>query len=251
MRRATGGCIALVAGLALGLAPGAAGQYGYELPQQQQPEQGGAEPAAEVGANGNVFTGGLSFTPAEVTVPLGGIVRWTNTDFLVPHTSTEDHALWDLGGDYGIPANIAPGNMGYGPGETVERPFEAGTHRYFCRVHPDTMKAVVAVAPELAVDRQQVRSRRRTRSGRRRLVTVVSVVARWSVAEPAEGLAFDVQRRRAGSEEWIPFRDGTRETTASFRSGRSPVTWEVRARLRRADDAEAATDWSPVAQIAP
>lgn len=248
MRRATGGCIALVAGLALGLAPGAAGQYGYELPQQQQPEQGGAEPAAEVGANGNVFTGGLSFTPPEVTVPLGGIVRWENTDFLVPHTSTEDHALWDLGGDYGgTPANPP----GYGPGETVERPFEAGTHRYYCRVHPEDMRAVVAVAPELAVERKRVRSRRRTRRGRRRTVIVASVVARWSVAEPAEALAFDVQRRRAGSEDWIPFRDGTRETTGSFRSGRSPVTWEVRARLRRADDAEAATDWSPVAQIAP
>ena len=229
MRSTTAG---VVAGLvALALAPAAPAQA----------------PVTEVGANGNAFTGGLSFTPAELTIPVGGIVRWKNTDFLVPHTATEDHGLWDLGGDYGgTPANPP----GFAPNTTVERPFEAGTHRYHCAVHPEDMRGTVAVAPELALERARVRSRRRTRSGRRRLVTVVSVAARWASAEPAEGLVFDVQRRRAGSEEWIPFRDGTRDGAGSFRSGRSPVTWEVRARMRRADDADAATDWSPIAQIA-
>ena len=201
-------------------------------------------PVAEVGANGNVFTGGLSFTPAELTVPVGGVVRWKNTDFLVPHTSTEESGLWDLGGDYGL-----PGQTGYGPGETVERTFEAGTHLYYCRIHPEDMRAVVAVAPELVVQRRRVRSRRRTRSGRRRVVTQLTVAARWAAAEPAEGLAFDVQRRRAGTEDWIPVRDGTLETAAAFRGGNAPAAWEVRARLRRADDPQAATEWSPVAQI--
>ena len=228
MRRTLAGAVALAA---LAFAPGAAAQ----------------EPATEVGANGNFFTGGLSFTPADVAVPVGGIVRWKNTDFLVPHTATEDHGLWNLTGDYGgTPANPP----GFGPGESVERPFEAGTHRYYCAVHPEDMRGTVSVAPALALERRRTRSRRRTRGGRRRVITVVSVSVRWAAAEPADGLAFDVQRRRAGSESWIPFRDGTREPGGSFRSGRSPVTWEVRARLRRADDAEAATDWSPVVQIA-
>lgn len=226
MRRTGAGAIAALASLAL--AQAAAAQA----------------PATEVGANGNVFTGGLSFTPAEVTVPVGGIVRWKNTDAFVPHTSTEDHGLWDLGGDYGT-----PGQTGYAPGETAERAFEAGTHSYYCRIHPEDMRGTVAVAPELAVQRRRVRSRARTRQGRRRVVTRLTVTARWAAAEPAEGLAFDVQRRRAGTENWIPLRDGTRETSATFRGGRAPATWEVRARLRRADDPGAATDWSPAAQV--
>jgi plastocyanin len=87
----------------------------------------------EVGANGNVFTGGLSFTPARLTLSVGDTVRWRNTDNVVPHTATEDHGLWDLTGTYGAtPANPA----GFGPGETRERVFEAGTQAYYCRVHP-------------------------------------------------------------------------------------------------------------------
>src|SRR3954467_11587747 len=82
----------------------------------------------EVGANGNVFTGGLSFTPAKLTLAVGGAGRWRKTDNVVPHTATEDHGLWDLTGDYGsTPANPP----GFGPGETRERVFEAGTHNYF------------------------------------------------------------------------------------------------------------------------
>ena len=66
---------------------------------------------------------------------------------IVPHTATEDHGLWDLAGTYGqTPANPA----GFAPGTTVERPFEAGTHHYYCRVHPQQMKGVVAVPVKLA-----------------------------------------------------------------------------------------------------
>src|SRR3954454_1137805 len=102
----------------------------------------------EGGANGNVFTGGLSFPPASVRVAVGDTVRWRNTDNVVPHTATENHGLWDLGGNYGqTPANPS----GFGPGETVQRRFEAGTHSYYCRVHPTQMRGRVDVAPTLAV----------------------------------------------------------------------------------------------------
>jgi plastocyanin len=205
----------------------------------------------EVGANGNVFTGGLSFTPANLTLSVGDAVRWRNTDNIVPHTATEDHGLWDLAGDYGAtPANPS----GFGPGETRERVFEAGTHDYYCRVHPTQMRGTIAVAPTLAVQhvRVKIRSKRKpvtTRKRRRRVRTkVISyVVAVWASASPAEGLVFDVQRARAGGG-WIPLGTATRNTNARFRVARGS-TWLVRARLRSAADASKATGWSPPAGI--
>ena len=230
MRRAIAG---IIAGAALA-APAAAGAA-----------------TTEVGANGNVFTGGLSFTPAKLTLAVGDAVRWRNTDNIVPHTATEDHGLWDLGGDYGAtPANPS----GFGPGETRERVFEAGTQAYYCRVHPTQMRGTIAVAPRLAVQHVRVKIRRKrrpvtTRKRRRRARTkVISyLVAVWASASPAQGLAFDVQRARAGGG-WIPLGTGTRNTNARFRIARGS-TWLVRARLRSAADASKATGWSPPAGI--
>src|SRR5687768_3209677 len=132
-----------------------------------------APPTTEVSAQGNALydTANLRFSPARVTVPVGGTVRWTNTDPVVPHTATEKHHLWDLGGAYGAtPANPS----GFGPGASVLRVFEAGTHEYFCRVHP-TMLGVVAVPVQLASARRRVTRLRRVRvrvPGRRRPIFV-------------------------------------------------------------------------------
>jgi plastocyanin len=194
-------------------------------------------PAVRVGANGNPFTGGLAFDPATVTVRIGQSVEWVNNDFLVPHTATEDHGLWNLGGTYpGLPG-IPPG---FGPGETAKRPFEAGTHHYYCEVHPQQMKGVVAVPVELDMIGRPVAKRRRR--------PIREVVATWAALPPAKGEVFDVQVRRGGGD-WKPLRDGTRETGAMFRAGARGTTWTVRARLRNAGDAARATAWSPDASI--
>lgn len=242
MRRSIAGVIA-VAALA---APAAAGAT-----------------TAEVGANGNVFTGGLSFTPAKVSLTVGDSVRWRNTDNVVPHTATEAHALWDLAGSYGAtPANPS----GFGPGETRQRVFEAGTQAYFCRVHPAQMQGTIEVAPALALQRVRVRIRRKKkpvrktdalvarkkkRKGKRRrpkTKLISYAVAVWASASPADGLAFDVQRARPGGG-WIPLRTGTRETNARFRIARGS-RWLVRSRLRSASDPAKATGWSPAVPIA-
>ena len=182
---------------------------------------------AHVNANGNAFqAGSLNFDPAKVAVKVGEKVHWTNTDAAVPHTSTEDHGLWRLSGDYGSPGPA----QGYGPGETVERVFEAGTHHYYCEVHAEDMKAVVEVPVTL-----------KRRRGRR-------VAATWAAAAPEKGLAFDVERRR-GKRAWKTARDGTVATTMSFKAGKRGTRWQVRARLRSADDAAKRTDWSPAASI--
>ena len=179
-------------------------------------------------AAGNPFTGGLAFDPPRVTVGVGQVVRWTNTDDTVPHTATENHGLWDLAGDYGI-----PGNTGFGPGESRDRAFEAGTQAYYCKVHPQDMRGTVSVPVRLAV--------KKLAKGRR-------IVMTWAAGAPAAGLAFDVQLKR-GNGAWKAFRTATRDPSGRRQRHGKKVLWSVRARLRRASDATAATGWSPVATI--
>jgi plastocyanin len=204
--------------------------------------------ATEVGANGNAFTGGLSFTPPAVTVAVGETVQWRNTDDFVPHTSTEVNDLWDLGGNYGqTPANPP----GYAPGAVVGRAFEAGTHNYYCRVHPTDMTGTVAVPVTLSIKSKRVkRSRKARKRTGKRFKRVRSVVATWAPARPAEGLVFDVERQR-GSGPWTPLLQGTRETSAVFAAGKRGTRWSVRARFKHGPGhgVEGATDWSPVASV--
>jgi plastocyanin len=198
-------------------------------------------PPVNVNAAGNPFTGGLAFEPATVNVTIGRIVQWTNTDFLVPHTATEDHGLWDLSGTYGVPV-VSP--SGFGPGEVVSRHFEAGTAHYYCKVHPSQMKGVVAVPVDLRLfGLRQQRSRTHERP---RVLRYVA--ATWSLDAPANGEGFDVQLHR-GDAAWQTVKSGTRETGMVFRAGEGGTRWEVRARLRKTANAAAATDWSPVASI--
>jgi plastocyanin len=217
-----------------------------------------AAPAAaattEVGANGNIL-GGLSFTPAKVSVAVGDVVSWRNTDFIAPHTATEDHRLWDLGGSYGAtPLNPA----GFGPATTVSRPFEAGSQSYYCVVHPVQMKGRVDVPVMLGTatvpTRVRVKVRVKRRRGQRRpryrykrvSRNVKFVTARWAPAALAGGLVMDVERRSGAPDPWRPLATGTTAPTGRFKAGKRGTIWEVRARLRKGN---AATDWSPVAQI--
>jgi plastocyanin len=209
---------------------------------------------AEVDANGNPLTGGLRFSPEAVVVRVGGFVRWTNTDFLVPHTATEEHDLWDVGGTYGQ-SPLNPG--GFGPGAKVQRTFEASTASYYCRVHPTTMRGTVRVPVRLSLASRRTVTVRRVRSRKtRRVRTVRRVQTRyfidviWATTAPAAGRVFDVQIRRGGGP-WQALRDGTtqRGTRVSAGSRRGTRT-TVRARLRLADSRSAATGWSPETTIA-
>jgi plastocyanin len=192
----------------------------------------------DVAAAGNIFTGGLEFAPKAVSLHVGDIVRWTNTDFAVPHTATEDHGLWDLGGSYGgTPLTDA----GFGPGAKVQRAFEAGTAHYFCRVHPTQMKAVVAVPVDLALRDRALKKGKRTR-------TVQDVVMTWASQPPADGQVFDVEMRR-GTGAWTPVSSGTTQTSATIRAGVRGTVTAVRARLRSATTPSKGEDWSPDASV--
>jgi len=86
---------------------------------------------------------GLMFSPASVTIPVGGTVRWRNTGSVL-HTVTSGT---------GSAASANPGalfdDMSLGPGATFEFTFTtAGTQPYFCRIHEFmNMKGTVVVTP--------------------------------------------------------------------------------------------------------
>src|SRR3954453_6790019 len=235
-----------LAGVALGAtavlaAPAAADSGGAPGPGQGS----SSGPVQVVGADGNVFTGGLKFDPADITVAVGQVVRWKNNDSIVPHTATEVHGLWDLTGDYGAtPANPS----GFGPGETRERAFEAGTQHYYCKVHPQQMKGTISVPVQLALKRAPASgaSPRGAAKPRKRLIVVT-----WASAPPAQGQAFDAQRRR-GNGDWVTFAQGSTAASGTFSAGKRrkrKTVWQVRARLHVAGSDSLATDWSPVVSI--
>jgi plastocyanin len=72
----------------------------------------------------------FAFNPAEITVPVGGSVTWTNND-TVPHTATgQDRAVLQSGA-------IAPG-------ESFTQKFDtAGTFDYFCEFHANMKGSIV------------------------------------------------------------------------------------------------------------
>lgn len=203
-----------------------------------------AAESTHVDANGNAFTGGLEFAPRDVAVPLGGVVVWTNRDFLVPHTATEDHGLWNLTGTWGQTPVNPPG---FAPGASVERAFEAGTAAYYCAVHPVEMRGTVSVPVALALEKRVIRRPAR-QPGRSRRMVVRTVVAAWAVQPPAADHVFDVEVKR-GDGAWQALASGTRKVGARLNALGSGTVTYVRARLRSASDPGRATGWSPDASV--
>ncbi len=74
----------------------------------------------------------FSFEPAQLSVPVGTAIKWTNKDN-VPHTVTSATGDWDSGQ--------------LSNGQSFSRTFtQAGTFAYQCTVHP-TMKGTITVTP--------------------------------------------------------------------------------------------------------
>jgi plastocyanin len=72
----------------------------------------------------------LAFSPASVTVPVGGTVTWTNSD-------TVDHTVTSMG-------KGPLGSATLKTGGTYSSTFTtAGTYMYYCAIHPDMMGMVV------------------------------------------------------------------------------------------------------------
>lgn len=82
-------------------------------------------------ADAQVTIDNFTFSPAELTVPTGTSVVWTNRDD-IPHTVTDQ---LDPKGTRSPPLDT---------GETYSRVFERrGVYRYFCSLHPRMQGTVV------------------------------------------------------------------------------------------------------------
>ena len=85
----------------------------------------GAAPPAGGGETVTVDIPAIVFDPADVTVKVGGTVKWTNSDD-IPHTVTKDG---------GPGADFDSGSLD--AGATFEQTFdEPGTVDYLCTIHP-------------------------------------------------------------------------------------------------------------------
>jgi plastocyanin len=215
---------------------------------------GAAHAASQtVDAQGNAFTGGLAFNNAKITASVGDTITWRNTDFAVPHTATEDHNLWRLSGAYGGTGVTPPG---FGPGDSRSRQFEAGTHSYFCEVHPTQMKGTVAVPPTIVggkpatatTSRKRKHRRHHKKKKRKKKATApatTSVAVVWAPGPPTSGEVFDVQRQAPGGA-WQDVETDTVAPSGNY-GVQAGTTAEFRARLKKPGGA--ATGWSPAAAV--
>jgi plastocyanin len=113
----------------LGLLALACGEQG--APSTTSGPGPGSSPA-NGGSPAAVSVKNLAFTPAAVTIAVGGRVVWRFEDGDVPHTVTAD------GNSFGsAPNGLTSGSFEHGFGK-------AGTYDYHCDFHP-TMKGTVTV----------------------------------------------------------------------------------------------------------
>jgi plastocyanin len=126
----------LVAGLALASVAGGASLQGSDSTPPASP---GASPAASPMASprvGNTVAVAIvdyGFDAAEMEVPVGTTVIWTNTGGVI-HTTTAQDGLWDSGI--------------LNTGETFSHTFtEPGTYAYGCALHPKMLATIVVTGP--------------------------------------------------------------------------------------------------------
>jgi plastocyanin len=136
--------VTLCACLALGLVAAGCGDDNDDGDSAAAPEtqEQPAEPAATEeeptggGAAGEVSMEDITFKPADVTVPKGGTVTWTNDDAV-------GHDVTKSGGPGPDFKSGDPGGMA--SGDTFEETFDTpGRIEYVCTVHPG-MEGTVTV----------------------------------------------------------------------------------------------------------
>ena len=91
----------------------------------------------------------FKFEPAEITVKVGGTVKWVNESDN-RHTATDDEKFEKNAGQAVLPSGAQPwGSAFLTNGESFEQKFTVpGKYRYFCRNHGQFgMEVVINVVP--------------------------------------------------------------------------------------------------------
>jgi plastocyanin len=162
-------------------------------------------------AGASVTVANMAFSPASVTVGLGGTVTWTFQDS-TGHTTTSDQGFWDSGTRSG--------------GATYARAFtSAGTFAYHCTIH-SMMRGKVAVPS--------------TASGS----PGAGWTLRWSTKKGKGGVTFDVQTR-LGSGKWKALVSGATVASQKFDPAKAG-SYSVRARTVKGGSR---SGWSPAITV--
>ena len=166
---------------------------------------------ASAGGGATVNVVNMSFSPAAVTVPVGGSVTWRFQDMMT-HDATSTQGFWASG----------PKSSG---GTFAHTFASSGTYPYLCTIHP-SMRGAVKV-PVSATG-----------------TPAAGWKLRWSTVAGSGGTTFDVQVRKPGSSAWKPFRTDTTRPTARFNPSTSGK-YAVRARTTAGQN----SGWSPVRSL--
>jgi plastocyanin len=168
-------------------------------------------PSAPAGATTKIVSvTNYAFTPASVTVVLGGAVSW---QFHAEHTTTSRQGFWNSG-------HRMSGSFTY-------IFVDAGTFAYYCTMH-SSMTGQVAVPL--------------TATG----TPTTGWTVRWSSrsSTPAS-IRFDLQYRRVGTTAWVNSRVSTASRSTKFNPARS-ASYQLRARTRIGSKV---SGWSPVRTV--
>ena len=169
-------------------------------------------PATAGVSTDTVSISSFSFAPEALRVAQGATVTWTNLDPTL-HTVTSDVGLFDTG-------DIAAG------GGTASLTFDsAGRFRYHC-LHHSFMRASVVVP--LVVDGGSAAD---------------GWKLRWATGAAPDGVAYDVQFKKADSTTWRNLRQDTTHAGGKLNPS-APGDYVVRARTSNTALGEE-SGWSP------
>ncbi|MBS0432425.1 MAG: cupredoxin domain-containing protein [Proteobacteria bacterium] len=91
-------------------------------------------PGAEAAAGSSIEIRNFHFMPAQLTVPVGAKVTWTNRD-------EEPHIVVSTGNQF-------PASPGLDTGDHYQATFtRPGTYTYFCSIHPQMVGTIVVSKP--------------------------------------------------------------------------------------------------------
>jgi plastocyanin len=172
----------------------------------------------------NVAVSDNAFTPSDLSIALGGSVRWSRAA-----GSTGNHNVTEVGGIFtsGAPTT---GTIEY------TRTFSAGTFHYWCAIHTTGMQGYVRVKAKTGA-----------------APTGLPFTVTWASATTNTGTLFDVQYK-IGAGAWTNWKVDTTSFKGVFGKSGSPVTVVAGTKytFRVASQSGTATSlWSPSKSFTP
>jgi plastocyanin len=167
------------------------------------------------------------FSPRNVSIAVGGLVRWTRSGGAFgTHNVRERHRR----------PIFYSGSPTTNPNFSFRRRFSAGEFRYRCDIHTTIMRGSVRVPVAIG-----------------RAPAGLNFSVRWANGRTNTGNRFDVQYR-VGRGKWRGWRTNTRSLSGVFGKGGRPVRvvngkrYSIRARSQKK---RSESRWSPVKSFRP